>query len=380
MVTALVLHALYRTICFISDIIQEITRLTGSDMKKILIKVILILACFFIVGVFTAGALFFNELRSLTSLKKVDDYPMYTMTYYGDYGFDEFLEIGAEKDSDIEEFVTARLLKGLPIDLGVTGDGCTAFVTHNDADEIIFGRNFDFDYTPSLQVLTTPDDGYASISTVNLTFAGYSKDNLPEGFNSFLALAAPYLPFDGVNEKGVAMALLAVPQVQIDDDENKVTLNTTTAIRLVLDKAATVDEAVELLRNYNIYFSADVNCHYLIADAAGRSVIVEYWDGKLQTVEPEDDYQVASNFVAYNSLNIGEGFTEFDRYDKVVQCIEANDGKLNEQQAIDLLKEIGIYDRDTDKLQWSVVYNLTTLEGKVFAHRHTENIQSFMLP
>lgn len=380
MVTALVLYALYRTICFISDIIQKITRLTGSDMKKILIKVILILACFFIVGVFTAGALFFNELRSLTSLKKVDDYPMYTMTYYGDYGFDEFLEIGAEKDSDIEEFVTARLLKGLPIDLGVTGDGCTAFVTHNDADEIIFGRNFDFDYTPSLQVLTTPDDGYASISTVNLTFAGYSKDNLPEGFNSFLALAAPYLPFDGVNEKGVAMALLAVPQVQIDNDENKVTLNTTTAIRLVLDKAATVDEAVELLRNYNIYFSADVNCHYLIADAAGRSVIVEYWDGKLQTVEPEDDYQVASNFVAYNSLNIGEGFTEFDRYDKVVQCIEANDGKLNEQQAIDLLQEIGIYDGDTDKLQWSVVYNLTTLEGKVFAHRHTENIQSFMLP
>lgn len=380
MVTALVLHALYRTICFISDIIQEITRLTGSDMKKILIKVILILACFFIVGVFTAGALFFNELRSLTSLKKVDDYPMYTMTYYGDYGFDEFLEIGAEKDSDIEEFVTARLLKGLPIDLGVTGDGCTAFVTHNDADEIIFGRNFDFDYTPSLQVLTTPDDGYASISTVNLTFAGYSKDNLPEGFNSFLALAAPYLPFDGVNEKGVAMALLAVPEVQIDNDENKVTLNTTTAIRLVLDKAATVNEAVELLRNYNIYFSADVNCHYLIADAAGRSVIVEYWDGKLQTVEPEGDYQVASNFVAYNSLNIGEGFTEFDRYDKVVQCIEANDGKLNEQQAIDLLQEIGIYDGDTDKLQWSVVYNLTTLEGKVFAHRHTENIQSFMLP
>ncbi len=352
----------------------------GSDMKKILKRIILILACFIMVAVFTAGALFFNELRSLSTLKKVDDYPMYTMTYYGDYGFDEFLEIGAEKDSDIEAFVTKRLLKGLPIDLGITGDGCTAFVTNNDAGEVIFGRNFDFDYTPSMQVKTTPKDGYASISTVNLTFAGYSKDSLPEGFNSFLALAAPYLPFDGVNEKGVAMALLAVPQVQFNNDENKVTLNTTTAIRLVLDYAATVDEAVELLRNYNIYFSADVNCHYLIADATGKSVIVEYWDGTLQTVEPESDYQVASNFVAYNGLNIGEGFTEFDRYNEVVQCIESNDGKLNEQQAIDLLREIGIYDGDTDKLQWSVVYNLTTLEGKVFAHRHTENIQSFMLP
>ncbi len=50
------------------------------------------------------------------------------MTCYGDYGFDEFLEVGASSDKDIEEFVTKRLLKGMPIDLGVTGDACTAFV------------------------------------------------------------------------------------------------------------------------------------------------------------------------------------------------------------------------------------------------------------
>ena len=36
------------------------------------------------------------------------------MTYYGDYGFDEFLEVGATSDVDIEAFVTKRLLKGLP--------------------------------------------------------------------------------------------------------------------------------------------------------------------------------------------------------------------------------------------------------------------------
>ena len=49
---------------------------------------------------------FRNELRSLASLKKVDNYGMYQMTYYGDYGFDDFLEIGAENDADIEAFVT----------------------------------------------------------------------------------------------------------------------------------------------------------------------------------------------------------------------------------------------------------------------------------
>lgn len=59
-----------------------------------------------------AVALFWNELRILFSLEKLDDYGAYQMTYYGDYGFDEFLEVGASSDKDIEEFVTKRLLKG----------------------------------------------------------------------------------------------------------------------------------------------------------------------------------------------------------------------------------------------------------------------------
>lgn len=350
-------------------------------MKKILKRIGIGLLAVLIVILVTSVALFWNELRSLMSLKKVDNYGMYKMTYYGDYGFDKFLKTGAKDDSDIEEFVTKRLLKGLPIDLGVTGDACTSFVTHNEKGDIIFGRNFDFDYAPSLQLYTHPAKGYSSVSTVNLAYAGYSKDYLPKGmsFDSFLTLAAPFLPFDGMNEKGVAMSLLAVPEVQLKNDENKVTLNTTTAIRLVLDKAATVDEAVALLKQYNIYFSGDVDCHFLIADASGRSVIVEYYDGGLQVVETDEDYQIASNFIAYKGLNIGDGFNEFERYDKVKAAINDNGGKLTEDQAVALLAQIGIIYKNIDRLQWSVVYNLTSGDGKLFAHRNTKNILDFHL-
>ena len=345
--------------------------------KKILLWSVSVL----LVIVIAAVALFFNEIRSLMSLKKADDYPLYQMTYYGDYGFDAFLETGASSDKEIEAYVKKRLLKGLPISLGIVGDGCSAFVTRTPQDDVLFARNFDFDYTPSMQLITHPKNGYASISTVNLSFAGYSADYLPNGlsFDSFLTLAAPYLPFDGVNEKGVAIALLAVPEVQLPYDENKVTLNTTTAIRLVLDCAATVDEAVELLKGYNIYFSADVDCHYLIADANGDSVIVEYWDGALQAVEPKQDYQIASNFVAYNDLFIGDGYDEFERYNTIEDRLEQNSGRISEDNATSLLAEVGIRDNDKDKLQWSVIYNLTTLKGRIFAHRHAENTIFFEL-
>lgn len=325
--------------------------------------------------------LFGNELRSLMSLKKIDNYGMYQMTYYGDYGFDDFLEVGASNDADIETFVTKRLLKGLPIDLGVTGDGCTAFVVKNGNGNILFGRNFDFTYAPSLQLYTTPDNGYASVSTVNLAFAGYSENNLPDGsfFDCFLTLAAPFLPFDGMNEKGLAIALLAVPEADVPYDPDKITLNTTTAIRLVLDKAATVEEAVDLLKQYNIYFSGGIECHYLIADASGHSVIVEFVNQELCVVGTEAEYQIASNFIAYDGLNIGEGFTEFERYDKVQNAIEANNGILEANQAIQLLANIGVFDGDTDKLQWSVLYNLTTGDGAIFANRKANDLINFQL-
>ena len=159
--------------------------------KKTVFRILIGMGIALLSILMAAFLLFWNELRSLMSLEKMDDYGMYEMTYYGDYGFDEFLEVGANNDADIEAFVTRRLLKGLPIDLGVTGDGCTAFVVKDENGNVLFGRNFDFTYAPSLQLFTAPDNGYASVSTVNLAFAGYSKDNLPEGsfFDRFLTLA-----------------------------------------------------------------------------------------------------------------------------------------------------------------------------------------------
>lgn len=329
----------------------------------------------------TVFLLFWKELCSLISLKKIDDYGMYQMTYYGDYGFDEFLKVGAASDADIETFVTKRLLKGVPIDLGVIGDGCTAFTVKNESGDVLFGRNFDFLYAPSLQVYTAPEHGYASVSTVNLAFAGYSEDNLPDGtiFHRFLTLAAPFLPFDGMNEKGLAIALLAVPEAQAPYDSGKITLNTTTTIRLVLDKAATVEEAIELLKQYNIYFSGDIKCHYFIADASGHSVIVEYFDQGLQIVETDQEYQIASNFIAYHGLNIGEGYTEFERYHKVQNTMEKNGCILDKHKAISLLADVGVLDGDIDKLQWSVLYNLTSGEGEIFANRKTNDIIEFQL-
>ena len=74
-------------------------------------------------------------------------------------------------------------------------------------------------------------------------------------------------------------------------------------------------------------------------------------------------------------MNIGEGFTEFERYNMVEKEILDNNGILNENDAIPLLAKVG----EVDKLQWSVIYNLTTGDVRLFIHRDTNNITATKL-
>jgi hypothetical protein len=111
-----------------------------SSLKKVVRKAIFSTGVIVLIVLALAATLFWKELRTLASLKTIDDHPLYAMTYQGDYGFDEFLKVGAQSDRDIEQFVIKRLLKGINIDLNITSAACTAFAAQNNNGERIYGR------------------------------------------------------------------------------------------------------------------------------------------------------------------------------------------------------------------------------------------------
>lgn len=55
-----------------------------------------------------------------------------------------------------------------------------------------------------------------------------------------------------------------------------------------------------------------------------------------------------------------------------------NNGVLNEDDAVSLLADVGVRDGDIDKLQWSIVYNLTNARASL-AERNTPIAQIFDL-
>lgn len=338
-----------------------------------------------LLAVIAALALFLylrKDIKTVRSLKN-EGSGAYTMTCYNDYKLDKFLETGAENDNEFAQFLNKEILHGAASEFRVLGEGCTAFVSRNENGDVILGRNFDFEEAPFVQVYTDPENGYASVSTATLFGIGYNKDRVPDnGFsiNNCALLTAPYFPCDGMNEKGVSAALLVVPVVSTVHDDNKVSINQTTAIRLILDKAASTNEAVELLRKYNVYFSGGLKTHIFIADASGDSVIVEYYDGDLQVVRPDGDHQIAANHIAYQDLNIFESPDSLERQKAVEQVITQRDNKLDMDTCEELLNAVGLYNRDkSDRLQWSVVYDLSSRSGRIWPHRKSEAARDFDL-
>ena len=78
-------------------------------MNKIVKRLLIGIACVAVVLVGGFYAMFHNELATLQSMKKVDDYALYTMEYKGDYGFDDFLATGVSTDAELIQFVSTKL-------------------------------------------------------------------------------------------------------------------------------------------------------------------------------------------------------------------------------------------------------------------------------
>ena len=121
-------------------------------------------------------------------------------------------------------------------------------------------------------VQTRPAKGYASVSTVNMDFLNLGLRMLEETQMRLLSVAAPFAPMDGMNEKGLCVAVLMIQDSPgFQQDTGKPDLTTTTAVRLLLDQAVDVEEAVELLSQYDLHASAGMMVHFDLADATGHS-------------------------------------------------------------------------------------------------------------
>lgn len=181
--------------------------------------------------------------------------------FEGNDGFEEFLsQGGASSDSEVIRFLTEHLSAGT--DLNFMGDffGCSTIAVGSLDGEMLFGRNFDWNNCEAMVVSAYPENRYASISTVNMDFikqgAGSEAAGMALNLDTIRTLAALYAPLDGMNEAGLAVSVNMIQDGEaIEQDTEKPDITTTTAIRLLLNQASDVEEALKLLGQYDMHSS-----------------------------------------------------------------------------------------------------------------------------
>lgn len=344
-------------------------------MKKIRMKYIVYAFFALLLAVFVVFILLFQRnIRTAASVKKLED-GLYSMEYKGDYRFNGFLEQGgASDDLAVAEFVIQDVFHGLlPIDLRGCTFGCSTISAETPEGDAVFGRNFDWGTCTALIVQTSPVEGYDSVSTVNMDFLNLGLDMPEEMQMRLLSAAAPFAPMDGMNEKGLCVAVLMIQDSPgFHQDTGKPDLTTTTAVRLLLDRAADVEEAVELLARYDMHASAGMMVHFALADAEGHSVVVEYIDNEMAVTETP----VVTNYYLTPGEKYGIGTEESKvRYAMLEDMLQSG-SSFTMDGIRDALNSVSKHNFDSEfaSTEWSIVYNQSTGEARYY---HRENYQKY---
>ena len=295
--------------------------------------------------------------------------------YTGDNGFDDFLaKGGASSDAEVVSFVMENGIADFGnLLFGGNPFGCSTLAVKDENGNALFGRNFDWNTCHAMIIQNVPENAYCSISTVNMDFitaSGLPLSSLPDKIQ---ALAGLYAPLDGINEMGLAVSVNMIQDNDIiEQNTDKPDLTTTTAVRLLLDKAANVEEAIDLLSSYDLHASFGYMVHFAIADREGNSMVVEYVNNEMFVTKTP----VVTNFYLSEGEKNGIGTQQsHERYDILIKRL--NESKTMDMDALcDAMDSVSRVSKgkfgEFESTEWSIIMNQFTGEVRYY-HRENYN-------
>ena len=358
-------------------------------MKRIILRVLPVILILAVLAAAGFGALYASRLKTVGTIQKItnyEEYNLYRMDVKYDYSIDDIINAGITDNQSMIDAVLKEALPLLPIQMKAPQFGCSAFTIPGEDGHILMGRNYDFKNDSSaMLVYCTPKNGYKSVALAALD--NISANQADAGTAKKLAcLTAPFICLDGMNEKGVSIAVLTLDSEPVNQDTGRQKIFTTLAIRLVLDRAATTQEAVDLLRGYDMFATSGRDYHFYITDASGDGRVVEYDpdDAARALVDTKMDaitnfFGMYSDRVEPNQKNGIYGHGK-ERYNAIMEVLDA--GRTGTEAAWDALQAAAQEPNPEDvtsNTQWSLVYDDTALTAQIVIRRDWNTVTSYDL-
>ncbi|RKZ42341.1 MAG: hypothetical protein DRQ49_02170 [Gammaproteobacteria bacterium] len=214
----------------------------------------------------------------------------------------------------------------------VAAFACTIFHATNQNDQVLVGRNFDWETTGGKIWFIPATDTSNGLS--------------------ILEQLGVDMPYEGINDKGLFIAVTAVPDTNTPLSLVKPIRKSLELVRIVLEKAQTVDEALQIFPQYTVVFGAFLGnplVHYKIVDKNGESAIVEYVDNEMKIIRGVNSQVMTNHYVTAPKLGTASE-TSFARYNAI---------KNNLQPPYSVAKVQNLLATVSQKITlWSNVYDL----------------------
>jgi len=227
------------------------------------------------------------------------------------------------------------------------GKSCTIF-TAVQGETVLFGNSEDqHNPDPVIGFFPPSSEGYGSVHF------GITK---PDGQHNFEG---------AVNDQGLAWDCNSTPRGKLDPDPNPgkpYYLDHPNFLYMITKRAATVDEAIHISKNY--HFGEEMIGQYHIADANGDAVVLSAGpDGKVAFTrkDPGDGYLLSTNF---NLAQPEKGPVDF-RWDIAKERLEAlsDEVVISPKYAMDLMESVHLEMLTTFTLYQNV---LDLTESKIY--------------
>lgn len=307
-----------------------------------------------------------DELRlsTISSLTKINS-NLYMLNYQNDYYLDEILKEGVQSLEEVKLFANKKF--GINFDFNSEEQKknksfyCSSFNVFNKNNENLFARNFDYPHlSPTLVVWTNPKNGYKSISFVNGQYIGIFEEE-EKNFVKERLLYSVYDIMDGFNEEGLSLSILRLSQTSgvHQKDPTKKNITSSIMIKGVLDYCKNVFEAIQFFNKYNLQdIDEESSLHYMITDAQGDSIIIEYLDNKMFIIKPygieKIKYLYVTNFFLSKPIKEGNNIG-LNRFNILKEKIK-DDTIMENNVAMNLLNEV-----KQNSTLWSNIYNTKKL-------------------
>lgn len=232
-------------------------------------------------------------------------------------------------------------------------------------DQLVAGRNYDWHM----------GHGLVMVNQRNMSKQAFSFDNPAKWVSRYGSVTlnqyARELPCEGMNEKGLVIAMLWLNETEYPDSDKRPSVTVAQWVQYQLDTAATVEEVIASDKELRITPFGGVKIHYFVADGTGDSAIIEFLGGKMVVHRGSDmvvpaitnsTYADSAMFLERHAgfggdLPTPQSLSSLDRFARLCtnSCnFEPGDGSLPEA-CLDVMETVA----KEGSTQWQNAYDIT---------------------